>query len=52
MKKVGGAVEGRGPGQAWAGDREQRAQQDGGLCASLLRGISCLSTRQPEQCGS
>lgn len=47
-----GAVEGRGPGQAWAGDGEQRAQQDEGLCAAVLRGISCLSTRRPEQCGS
>lgn len=51
-KGVGAGVEGRGPGQGWAGDVGQRAWQDKGLCATLILGLSCLSTRRPEQCDS
>lgn len=51
-KGVGAGVEGRGPGQVWTSDGKQRARQDEGLCATLLWGISCLSTRRSEQCGS
>lgn len=41
-----GAVEGRGPGQAWAGDGEQRAQQDEGraLCLSAPGNLLFIHT--------